>query len=55
MQPRYRGWQVAVAVLMFGLWVGLSGVAALPWLQHRLHSDSKDPTHQCLITQLRGR
>lgn len=37
---------------MLVLWLGLCALEASPDLHHRLHKDSQNPDHNCLVTQL---
>jgi hypothetical protein len=44
--------RILVVSLMLILWLGTAALAASPELHHRLHPDSKSPTHECLVTLL---
>src|SRR5437667_2222541 len=44
--------RVLLVGLMLLLWLGTAALAASPQLHHRLHKDSKSPTHECLVTLL---
>ena len=37
---------------MLGLWLGTAALAVSPELHQRLHKDSRNVTHECLITLL---
>ena len=42
--------RILVVSLMLLLWLGTAALAASPELHHRLHKDSRNVTHECLIT-----
>jgi len=44
--------KILLVGLMLFLWVGTAALAASPQLHHRLHKDSRDVTHECLVTLL---
>ena len=44
--------RVAVAGLMFVLWLVLVALGSSPQLHRLVHADSNQPSHDCLVTQL---
>jgi len=50
-RPRGMG-RILIVGLMLVLWLGTAALAASPQLHQRLHKDSKNATHECLVTLL---
>ncbi len=48
----WRNVRSAMAALMLLMWLATLALAAVPELHHRLHADSQDAQHHCLITLL---
>ena len=44
--------RMAAALLMLGLWFGLSALVISPELHRLVHKDARASSHNCLVTQL---